>query len=671
MLTLQRKSNFNLASLSTQDKPVEELIKKEWLLTNGRGGYASSTIVCCNTRRYHGLLIGSLNPPVERVMALSSCLEKVIIGEKVFDLSTFEFSDRFLPLGHQHIRQFRQDVGVHADYEFNGVRLTKSIYMLKGSDTVCLVYDFTSLNEPVSLTVHPFIALRDFHSIQKSSASFYARQNGDNLVIGHQRGENGEIFIYSPNADFERDEQWWYNFVYRIDKERGQEFTEDLWMPGVYKCSVESPMKVVFWAHLGDCNEMQRAVERDIEDVVEDLYKAQQNLISTAKTKDKMLGKLCVAADAFITMRETSKGVGTTILAGYPWFADWGRDALISLKGLLIETGRIDEARSVLVTFADVADDGMIPNCFDDSGRGVHFNSVDASLWFVSASFEYLKATGDLATFTQRFLPIIRWIMDSYQKGTRFNIHADSDGLITCGNAQTQLTWMDAKFDGIVFTPRYGKAVEINALWYNCLCLLTQFYKERDIKVSGAYQSLAEKVRESFCKEFWNEDRGYLNDCVLPDGTIDENLRPNQIFAISSEFSPLTIERQRAVVDVVEQKLLTPYGLRTLAAEDKGYHGIYTGNQRYRDEAYHQGTVWPYLIGAFIESYLKVNKFSKKSRKKAAEYIEPLLRHFAEDGCLNQVSEIFDGDMPHEPKGCMAQAWSIAELIRAYKLINE
>ncbi len=377
---------------------------------------------------------------------------------------------------------------------------------------------------------------------------------------------------------------------------------------------------------------------------------------------------LCLAAEVFVTERQTDQSHRTTILAGYPWFADWGRDAFIALPGLLLATGRFDEAKSVLTTFAAVADKGMIPNRFDDRSETAHFNSVDASLWFINAAFQYLQASGDSETFTRQLLPTIRWIVDSYHKGTRFGIRADADGLITAGDEETQLTWMDAKYDGVAFTPRFGKAVEINALWYNSLMQM----KNLQLRIENLefYESLAEKVRAGFGELFWNQDKGYLNDCVLPDGSVDDSLRPNQIFAVSLEFSPLSVQQQKSVVDAVQDQLLTPYGLRTLNPLAENYKGRYTGPPRDRDEAYHQGTVWPYLIGAFIESYLKVNEFSRESKRQAAEFILPLLQHLTEDGGLGSISEIFDGDAPQLPRGCIAQAWSVAELIRAYQLVS-
>ncbi len=726
MVILQKAKDTQIGAISTCGKSIEDLLTKEWLLTNERGSYASSTIVGCNTRGYHGLLIGSLNPPVNRIMALANCLEMVIWGKKVLNLSTFEFSDKFTPAGFSFIKQFRQDTGAHFDYELNEgrgtkdegqissivhhpssiIKLTKSIYILRDTDTVALVYDFRSIAEPVEFVLRPFVGLRDFHTLQKSYASLSSAWSADGLFVHHDMPGSCELFLSCPSMNpievkFEKDQQWWFNFVYRNDRERGQNFSEDLWTPGFFKCRIETPTKIVFWATLLDgkwrkvaqlrsgqawpCfHGLEARAMSDLRQAIGDLRRHQNAVITTAKAREERFKILCLAADQFVTKRQADQnyppphlaseeaGAGrTTILAGYPWFADWGRDAFIALPGLLLSTGRLDEAKSVLTTFANAADEGMIPNRFDDRSDTAYFNSVDASLWFINAAFQYLYATGDSKTFTQELLPVIRWIIDSYQKGTRFGIHAEPDGLISAGNDDTQLTWMDAKYDGVAFTPRGGKTVEVNALWYNSLCLIAQFYVERNPDVHRDYKSMAQIVGGSFCESFWNEALGYLNDCILSDGSADTSLRPNQILAVSLPFSPLlSLHQKKSIVNAVQKELLTPYGLRTLNSQHGDYKGTYIGPQQTRDEAYHQGTVWPYLIGPFVEAYLKVNEFSRKSKKKAAELIEPLMKHLTEDGCLGQIGEILDGDDPHKPRGCIAQAWSVAELLRVYQLIN-
>ncbi len=670
---------------------IVELLGKEWLLTNSRGGYSSSTVVACNTRRYHGLLTGSLNPPVNRIVGLNNCLEMVIIDGEAHYLSTFEFRDKFAPEGYGHIKRFRRDTGVHWDFEVQGVELKKSVWLHPDEDTVAVVYDVKKVPEPVDIVLRPFVGLRDFHALQKSYARLLCLQNDEGVVIRHDTPESCQLFMRCPAAGFENDPQWWFNFLYRVEERRGQDFLEDLWSPGFYKCRVQDRAKIVLWANLGASGAPDVLGVADIELLCRDVAEHQEKVLRSAKRdwgrifggkEDKDYKKLCLAAYQFVTRRQTvgqkgeyggngEAGERTTILAGFPWFADWGRDAFISLPGLLLCTGRLEEARSVLTTFAAAADEGMIPNRFDDHSNTAHFNSIDASLWFINAAFDYLEVTEDSETFRQRLLPVIGWIIDAYQKGTRFGTHADKDGLITGGDEHTQLTWMDAMYAGVAFTPRYGKAVEVNALWYNALCRLARFYANIDSNTAGLYHSMADKVECSFCEAFWNERGGYLNDCVMPDGRVDHSIRPNQIFAVSLPFSPLSDEQQRSVVTLVERELLTPYGLRTLNRGDNRYRGRYMGSPGQRDEAYHQGTVWPYLLGAFVEAYLKVNDFSRESRGKARAMMEPLMRHLTEDGCLGSVSEIFDGDEPQMPRGCFAQAWSVAELIRIYRMVNE
>lgn len=660
-----------MLSTPIRNGAIEDLLSKEWLLTNERGSYASSTIIGCNTTGYHGLLIGSLNPPANRIMALANCLEMVILEGKVFDLSAFEFSNKLALAGFGYMMQFRRDVGVHFDYELDSIKLTKSVYLLRDSDTVALVYDFTNIEKAAEFVLRPFVGLRDFHTLQKSYARLCSTQLGDGLLVRHDMPGSCELFLSCPSMSFERDRQWWFNFIYRNDRDRGQSYSEDLWTPGFFKCCIERPTKIVFWADLGKRCQPERLANVDIAAVKKGLREHQGSLMTTAKSRNGKFRILCGAADQFVTKRQADHDNRTTILAGFPWFADWGRDAFVALPGLLLSTRRFDEAKSVLTTFAQAADEGMIPNRFDDRSDTAYFNSVDASLWFINAAFQYLNATGDMKTFTQQLLPTIRWVIDSYHKGTRFGIHADKDGLITAGSNDTQLTWMDAKYDGLAFTPRAGKAVEVNALWYNSLCLVAQFYAGRNAENASYYKAMADRVAESFCELFWNENCGYLNDNVMPDGSVDASLRPNQIFAVSLPFSPpLLPQQRRSIVEIIRQELLTPYGLRTLSAQHSDYKGTYAGPQHQRDEAYHQGTVWPYLIGPFVQAYLKVNEFNRQSKKEAAQFIQPLMQHLTENGCLGSISEIFDGDAPHKPRGCIAQAWSVAELIRAYQLVN-
>ncbi len=684
VLTLQQKNPA--LTVSTENRPVDELLTKEWLLTNGRGSYASSSVIGCNTRAYHGLLIGSLNPPVNRFMALSNCLEMLVADGQTSYISTFEFNGKFFPEGYKFLKSFHKDIGAHFHYQTETVRLTKSIYLTRRQDIVIVVYDFSTVRQDVEFLIRPLAGLRDFHGLQKSWANLLCEQDSGGLFIRHDDPESCRLYINCPDAHFQSDPQWWFNFVYRTDKERDQNYTEDLWSPGLFKCSITAPTKIIFQAELTDAGTAPAIstagaktpnVRIFLDKTLKELKNHRREILagSTAQaelpedTEHRAFEQLCLAADDFVVQRGKNNA-GVTILAGYPWFADWGRDAFVSIPGLLLATGRFEEAKSVLCTFAAWADDGMIPSRFDDYNASADFNSVDASLWFINACFEYLKASGDMKGFTRQLLPSIIWIIESYCQGTKFDIHADDDALLTAGNRQTQLTWMDARYDDVSFTPRDGKAVEVNALWYNCLCRTAHLCQLEDIKNAQAYSTMAKMVKDSFCRLFWNERRNYLNDCISPDGQVDETLRPNQLYAVCLEYSPLTAQQQKAVVDTAQRYLLTPYGLRTLNQSSPNYIGKYTGPQQQRDRAYHQGTVWPYLLGPFIESYLKVHQFSPDSRKFAAGLLEPLLNHLTEDGCLGSISEIFDGDAPHQPRGCFAQAWSVAELLRAYLLVH-
>jgi predicted glycogen debranching enzyme len=666
-LTAQRPGE-DIVHLSARGRDIEELLSKEWLLTNHRGSYAASTVVGCNTSGYHGLLIGSVSPLVNRVVALSGCLESVVCGRRVFELSTFEFGDELIPAGYTYLREFWRDSGAHFLYDLDPIEVHKAVYLARESDSVIVEYTFRNVRGPTELLLRPFAALRDFHGLQKSYARLTCRCLDWGVLVRHEAG-GGELLMCCPTMPFENDPQWWYNFTYRVNKARGLDGVEDLWTPGVFRGRVNSTSRIVFQARFGERFQPGEGLLLDAEAVKSDLVEHQREVIRSAGDKSRIETVLTLAADQFIVTRGHPAAERTSIVAGYPWFADWGRDAFVALPGLLLATGRHGEARSVLNTFAAAASEGMIPNLFDDRAGTAHFNSVDASLWFIHAAFEYLDATGDMDSFPRELLPVIRWIIDSYHNGTRFGIHADSDGLITAGDYSTQLTWMDARYDGITFTPRHGKAVEINALWHSALSRMSRLCERERLPDAGRYAQMAAHVGDSFPKAFWNEECGCLNDAVLPDGSVDASLRPNQIFAVSLGYGPpLTRRQQRAVVDVVERELLTPYGLRTLDRNNPSYHARYEGSPYDRDEAYHQGTVWPWLIGPFIEAYLRVHDFSPAATRKASQMLEPLVQHVTQDGCLGSLCEIFDADPPHRPAGCFAQAWSIAELNRVHRM---
>lgn len=656
--------------VSTPRYSTDELLAKEWLLTNSRGGFASASVIGCNTRRYHGLMVGTHTPPANRIAALSNCLETLTCKDHSISLSTFEFNRTLHPRGYEYQVSFRKDLGVHFDYELGIANLTKSIYLLPDSDVVAVVYEFSNLCDALEFTVRPFAAMRDFHALQNNHAEFSSTLTDQGVILHNDNSQLGKLTVHCETMRFEQDPQWWHHFLYRIERSRGQDCFEDLWSPGQFCTRVERPMQIVLWASLTDDSQTCSLEAMDIDIVIDALRLREKELLATCSPHDTFSRHLFLAAGQFIPERTINNVTTPTILAGFPWFLDWGRDTFIALEGLCLCTGRAEVAWGVLTTFAHAVSEGMIPNRFDDYGNPPHYNSIDASLWFVHAAFAYLNSTGDTQNFSTKLLPAINWIMESYRRGTRFGIHADTDKLITGGDAETQLTWMDAKYNGITFTPRYGKAVEINALWYSNLCHLARFYKGRQPENAHFYTELASQVAHSFVRLFWNEQTGYLNDCVHPDGIADTSLRPNQILAVSLPFSPLDNLHQQKVVAAVERELLTPRGLRSLAPSDPRYKGRYCGHQGQRDAAYHQGTVWGWLIGPFIEAYLKAHNHSSDAKRKCRTWLAPLLRHLEEEACIGSISEIFEGDPPHEPCGAFAQAWSVAETLRVWQYLQ-
>jgi len=670
MITKKDTANIKCpACLSDND--ISRLLGKEWLLTNSRGGFSSSTTAGCNTRRYHGLLTGSLHPPAERINALSACREVIEIDGDSIELSNFEFNGQLSLKGVEFMTGFSKDIGVHFSYDLDFAMLKKSIYLAPDSDTLAIVYDFSEVEEEFDFTVRPLTAMRDFHSLCESTEHIQTicTKNG---VIVQSQNPACKLVLRSKEFSFFWEPQQWNNFLYRKDKHRGQGCDENLASPGVFRAHIDGQIRLSLWADFGDDQTCDSDIEFELDTVIDSLKLKDKKLIKRVNEDDETTKLLYRAASQFVVQRDINGTEAATILAGYPWFLDWGRDTFISLQGLTLCTGRRTEAYSILKAFASAVDEGMIPNRFDDYNGPAHYNSIDASLWFVHAAFEYMAVckSKNLQDFSMKILPAVRWIIDSYLKRTRFGIRAGRDGLITGGDIDTQLTWMDAKCDGTAFTPRYGKAVEINALWYNGLMRLSKYYENKDAEACRHYGELADKCGESFCEIFWNEEAGYLNDCIFPDGTVDASLRPNQIYAVSLPFSPLNYPQQKQVVNVVAEKLLTPYGLRTLAASDKRYCGRYEGGQYERDSAYHNGTVWPYLIGHFIGAYLKVNDFSTAAKADARSFLQPLLTQLTSDGCIGSIAEVFDGSGPHRPAGCFAQAWSVAEVLRAWQMVS-
>ncbi|MGH9670218.1 MAG: amylo-alpha-1,6-glucosidase [Terriglobales bacterium] len=630
-------------------------LSREWLETNGLGGFASSTIAGLNTRRYHGLLIAATQPPVGRMLLLSKVEETLILGDQRFELSANQYPSAVHPQGYRFLKHFRLDPFPIFTYEVEGVEMEKSVFMVQGENTTVVEYRITrGAARECRLELRPLIAFRDYHSTtHENSALNPAVATEPGLATIAPYAGLLALHLAHNAASLDATGFWFRNFEYAAERERGLDFTEDLFSPCVllFDLGARQPATVV--ASTERRAAANAAAYRSAEGA------RRQAIRAAAPAKNPLVEDLAAAADQYIVARGEHK----TVIAGYPWFSDWGRDTMISLPGLTLVTGRFDVARDILLAFAQSADQGMLPNRFPDASEQPEYNTVDATLWFFEAVRSYLAYTGDYDFVRKNLFAVLTDILAWHFRGTRYGIKVDPSGLLASGEPGVQLTWMDAKIGNWVVTPRRDKPVEIQALWYNALCVMEDLAaKFGDHAGETRYKAAAAMARWSFHRLFWNEPAGCLYD-VVNGGPPDASLRPNQILAVSLHHSMLSPERARSVVEVVERELLTPFGLRTLPQSDPRYVPRYRGDQRSRDSSYHQGTVWPWLMGPFIAAYRKVYP-PRTARPKLAAWLESFVQHLNEAG-LGQVSEIFDADPPHTARGCFAQAWSVAELLRA------
>lgn len=660
-----------------------ELLDREWLLTNGTGAFAMGTAAGINTRRYHGLLVAAVRPPVARAVILSQLLETLRLqkpgAEQALEFSTCLFRDPSgggggrvtSPAGHQLLKVFRKGLSVEWQYVWGKIEFVRRLYLHWGQQAATLEYLIRGLNTSGSaarLDIAPLLALRDFHALQSADAGPPSITAAEGFVLA-RRGDLSAT-VWCGGAQFQPRGEWWYRTWLPAETERGQDDSEDLFDPGCFAVQLEPAPehRVLFTVALGDKPAAPAPTVAERASRLEPIVRA----LSVSPDDEDTARLLAVAADDFVVDRQIAGACCKTIIAGYPWFADWGRDTFIALPGLLLETRRYDQARQVLQAFAAAMRHGLVPNRFDDYAQeAAHYNTVDASLWFAHAAMQYVLSSGDSASWRGWLGEAVLAVIDAYIHGTDFDIRMAGDGLISAGSEKTQLTWMDAAIGGIVFTPRQGKAVEINALWYHVLAAAAELLGDQHPQRREHFAKLTARIRRSFGKVFWDEALGCLIDHVWTDEQgreqRDHSIRPNQILAVSLPHSPLPRTRQEQVIAAVRTHLLTPYGLRTLPTSDPHYHGRYTGNQYSRDEAYHQGTVWAWLIGSYGEAVLRAGKFSKAAKAEARQVLGPLLNDLRERG-LGQIHEIYEGDEPHRPVGCVAQAWSVAEVLRVWRL---
>jgi predicted glycogen debranching enzyme len=631
-----------------------ESCQLEWLETNGLGGWSGSTLTGCNTRRYHGLLMAAIVPPAERMLLVSKLDETIILDNKRYDLGTNDYGDSLSPQGFQYLTTFEKDLFPEWNYEVQGIRLRKTITMVQGENTTLIRYEVLDAVKPFSLEFLPLIAARGYHELQHAYNNIFWDVDFRDGIFHNQPFKGGpDIYISVPGSVYQPVNKWYYHFNYLQEKYRGLDFIEDLFNHGLFTVRLEK----------GDALNIILSTENPAGKNVDTLFEKEKKrkTILQAGVSDDLLGKLILAADQFIVKRDDLK----TVIAGYHWFTDWGRDTMISLPGLCLQTGREEDAKKIIAVFAKSVSEGMLPNRFQDNNQPPEYNNVDGTLWYFNAVFAYLKKTNDRIFILKEILPVLKNIIDWHFKGTRFNIHVDTDGLLYAGEVGEQLTWMDARIGNWVVTPRMGKPVEIEALWYNALkifeTLLTMNGETYEAK--NIFES-AEQARNSFDLKFWIPTSGYLTDVIGPDGKTDNSLRPNQVFALSLPFHLIDGDKAKSVMNILREKLYTPVGLRSLSPDDPNYKGHYGGNAFLRDSSYHQGPVWSWLLGPYIEAGMKIE--GELFRTEALDIISRFMYHLNE-GCIGTVSEIFDGDAPHHPRGCVAQAWGVAEVLRMIK----
>lgn len=655
---------------------------REWLITNGIGGYAAGTISGLLTRRYHGLLIAALKPPTARTLLLTKLNETATYNNLNYALYSDRWADQTIfPQGYDNIAKFFL-VGTTPVwiYKLSDALLEKRIWMQQGENTTYIRYTLKRGSLPLKLSLNALVNYRDHHSdthtnnwqmqIDTIDAGIQVKPTPDavNLYLLTSASNDNKI-TWKPHH------VWQHNFSLAVEKYRGLIHCEDHLLAGSCTLILNLEESITIIASTKPNPNL------DDKSAWKEQYNYEQELLNKAprtqpgsvelnkSTNPAWISNLVLAANQFIVDRPTTTfPEGKTIIAGYPWFTDWGRDTMISLPGLTLAIGRPSVARFILRTFAKYVDRGMLPNVFPDGVEAPNYNTVDATLWYFEAVRAYYQCTQDLELIEELF-PVLTGIIIDYSQGTRCNIHRDFDGLLYAGEAGLQLTWMDAKVEDWVVTPRIGKPVEINALWYNALVIMMQFAKilgESEQK----YAHLASTAKKGF-QRFWSDDLGYCYDVIDTSDGNDNSLRPNQIFAVclpSFESVPplLSVNQQKSIVDVVSKELVTPYGLRSLSPNHPDYQGHYGGDRCQRDGSYHQGTVWAWLIGHFVQAHLKVYQ----QPEVALNFLTPMAEHL-EIGCVGKISEIFDGDPPFTPRGCFSQAWSVAEVLRSWQLINE
>ena len=640
-------------------KTLERGLENCYLLTNGLGGFSSLTMTGAVARNDHSVFMACTKAPNHRINMIHRMKEELDIGESKYVLSTQEFADGTKEEGYRYLTEFSFETFPVWNYLISGVEMEKEIVMAQGSNQIALNYHLKNRGqEEAVLCVTPFfqfepkgedlkedkIFSRQAQKITDGKYDLFFETNGK--VEGFQ--EKKETYFYRYDECDGRRENGTASAVYQIKKR--------------VKPGEETDLTVIYSLE----SRIGMDTKKLFDKMKEEQIHHQEKLIKTSGLKNKLAQTLVCGADKFLSKRESTDGL--TILAGFPFFEDWGRDTMIALPGICISTGRFESVKSILRTFAFYEKDGLMPNLFPEGENEPLYNTVDAALLFINCVWLYYEKTQDIK-FVEEMYPVMQRIISGYERGTNFNIHMEEDGLISAGAGLDQVTWMDVRVGEILPTPRHGKPVEINAYWYNALCIMQKFSEVLKKNEEQKYGELAQKVKESFAREFWMEEKHCLKD-VISETKADTQIRCNQIWAVSMPFTMLDEEKERQIVDTVFERLYTPYGLRTLDPKDEEFHASYGGEMIKRDLAYHQGTVWTFPMGGYYLAYLKVNKDSREAKEIVAKQLE-VLESAMREGCIGQLPEIYDGEIPVSSKGCFAQAWSVGEILRVYEKLEE
>jgi predicted glycogen debranching enzyme len=673
---------MNLPAINITEEALarfDDAIRKEWLVTNGMGGYAASTVLGVNTRKYHGLLVAALHPPGDRTVCLAKLDEEVFVDNNIYPLGANEFHGEIFPRGYLFLKKFSLNPLPRYVYQIHDVEVRKTIFMPKEKNAVAMVYNVLNRSAfEAKIHVFPLLTCRHFHSVidrWRSPLDYSQQQNGREVEVTFNT-PNATITACATKGKFSEKTTWIERLYYREEDMRGESSTDDCFQPGYFEVSVP-PKREDEFAIITAASEISQKSREILDTVGTTMYDVDGQLRRELEQREDLLvhfydshkavpindwlNWVLLAADAFIAKGADDR---KAIMAGYFWFETWGRDTFVSLPGLLLATGRFKDAKKILLDFMRHSKQGLIPNYLQDKSGEAAYNTVDATLWYVNAVLQFLKYTGDFKFIRKQLWENLKAIVDSHERGTAYGIRLDSDCLLAHG---PRLTWMDAEVNGEAVTPRAGKAVEIQALWYNALKtmqLLASNFGE--VSLAEKYGEMGFETRKNFNEKFWNGESGCLFDVVAASGA-DASLRPNQIIAVALDFTMLDNDKSEQVVDVVQHELVTPYGLRTLARSDPRYKGVYVGDRRSRDQAYHNGSVWPWLLGPFVTAFLKTKGHGEFRLEYALRtFLLPLFTQQIFEAGLGTLSEIFDGDAPHAPRGCVAQAWSAAEPLRAY-----